>query len=57
MLQRCVGGTISDAIRKEHLCFFFEKNMFFSHKKLGLQKTLKKCFFFFRNTHLKEITS
>ena len=36
----------SDAIRKKHLCFFKKKHVFFSHKKLGLQKkkTLKKCF-------------
>ena len=54
-----VGGesrTSSDAIRKKHLCFFRKKNMFFSHKKLGLHKKHSKSFFF-QNTHLKEITS
>ena len=46
---------------EKNICVFKKKNMFFSHKKIGLQKkTLKKCFFFlffFFKTHLKEITS
>ena len=44
---------------EKNICVFFEKNMFFSHKKLGLQKKHSKSVFFvfFQNTHLKEITS
>ena len=44
---------------EKNICVFFEKYMFFSHKKLGLQKNTQKVFFlfFFQNTHLKEITS
>ena len=43
---------------EKNICVFLEKNIYFLHKKLGLQKkTLIKCFFFFQNIHLKEITS
>ena len=56
-IGRVLSVIISDAIRKKHFCFF-EKNMFFSLKKLGLKKKKhSKSVFFFLNTHLKEITS
>ena len=53
---------ISDAIRKKQLCFFF-KNMFFFFltcffriKNLASEKNTQCFFFFFQNTHLKEIS-
>ena len=48
----------------EHLVMQFEKKkifpkkMLYSHNKLGLKKkNTQKVFFFFQNTHLKEIKS